>query len=335
MTYQDIPIVKYGSADHLKVREQQTAAIGADDVAIAVKYSGINFADIQMRLGYYPDAPSKPFVPGYEVSGVVEEVGGNVEQFEVGDEVMAGTFFGGYSSRVTIPAYQAFAKPKAVTLAQGAAVPVNFITAQMALFEMGRVRKGDRVLIECATGGVGTLAIQMSLAVGAEVVGLTSSPQKKDYIANLGAQPYTRAEFDADTSIGNFDFVLNASGGTSIKQQMKRLRYSGRIVCIGVSSGVKDGKRNPFRIVKAVLQMPKLRVLSLFDSNVGVYGLNALHVMEDPEWVRRLTENFATIDEMNLVPHVDKIFPAEDVAAAHEYLQTKQAVGKILLEWSV
>ena len=71
----------------------------------------------------------------------------------------------------------------------------------------------------------------------------------------------------------------------------------------------------------------------MFDKNVGIYGLNALRIMDDPEWVKRLTESFASIDEMNIVPHVDKVFPADEVAAAHEYLQTKKAVGKILLEW--
>jgi len=333
MTYTDIPIEKYGSANHLRIREQESGPVGPDDVAIAVKYSGINFADIQMRLGFYPDAPPKPFVPGYEVSGVIESVGEQVDGFAPGDEVFAGTFFGGYASRVTIPAYQAFPLPKATTLAQGAAVPVNFITSQVALFEMGRIRKGDKVLIECATGGVGTLAIQMARHVGAEVVGLTTSPHKKDYITNLGATAHTRDEFVADESISGFDMILNASGGKSIKHQMGRLRYSGRIVCIGVNSGVKDGKRNFFRIAKAVVQTPRIAVIGMFDKNVGIYGLNALRIMDDPEWVKRLTESFASIDEMNIVPHVDKVFPADEVAAAHEYLQTKKAVGKILLEW--
>ena len=333
MTYQDIPIQTYGAADKLHLREQPNLPVGDEDVAIAVKYSGINFADIQMRLGYYPDAPSKPFVPGYEVSGVIEAVGKDVTTFKPGDEVMAGTFFGGYASRVTIPAYQAFPRPKVTDLAQAAAVPVNFITAQVALFEMGRLRAGDKVLIECATGGVGTLAIRMAHHVGAEVIGLTTSPHKKAYIENLGATAYTRDEFDSNDTITDFDFILNASGGKSIKHQMKRLRYTGRIVCMGLNSGVKDGKRNIFRIARAAMQMPRIPVFRLFDVNQGVFGLNALHIMEDETWVRRMTESFASIDEMGLQPHVGKVFEAADVASAHEFLQTKQAVGKVLLEW--
>ncbi len=333
-TFQQIAIEKYGPAQTLAVREQTSSEpIGDDDVAIAVKYSGINFADIQMRLGFYPDAPKKPFVPGYEVSGYVEEVGRNVDHVKVGDRVVAGTFFGGYQSRVTIPGYQAFPLPKGVDLAEGAAIPVNFFTAQVALFEMARVRAGDKVLIECATGGVGTLAIQMARHVGCEVVGLTTSPHKKSYIEDLGATAYTRDEFHADKSIADFDFILNASGGKELRKQLKRLGITGRMVCIGVNSGVKDGKRNIFRMLKTLIQTPRLSILKMFDRNIGVFSLNALHVMEDERWVKRLTDSLSTIDDMQLKPYVGKVFGANEVAQAHEYLQTRQAKGKVILEW--
>ncbi len=332
-TCRDIPILSYGAEDKLKVRERPLEEVGPQDLAIAVKYSGVNFADIQMRLGFYPDAPRKPFVPGYEVSGVIEAVGSEVSRFEVGDEVMAGTFFGGYASRVVIPAYQASPIPAVTSLAEAAAIPVNFITAQVALFEMGRIREGDKVLIECATGGVGTLAVQMARHVGAEVVGLTTSPHKKSYIEALGATAYTREEFRADDAIRGFDCVVNASGGRSIKRQMKRLNLTGRIVCMGLNSGVKDGKRSVLRMARAALQMPRISVLRLFDANVGVYGLNALHIMEDERWIQRMTEGFATVDDMQLKPHIGGVFPAEEVAEAHRFLQTRQALGKVLLEW--
>jgi len=333
MTHLTIPIEKYGSATHLQLRENSSSNPKPGEVSISVHYSGINFADIQMRLGFYPDAPPKPFVPGYEVSGTIKAVGEGVENLSIGEEVMAGTYFGGSASQVTLPAEQVFPLPSTTTLAEGAAIPVNFITAHMALCEMARTRRGDRVLVECATGGVGTIAIQMARHLGADVVGLTTSPHKLPYIEALGAKAYTQEDFLANETIGEFDMVLNASGGTAIKDQMKRLKYSGRIVCIGLNSGVKDGKRNLFRLASAAVKTPRIGVLSLFDQNVGVYGLNALHIMEDPSWVQRLTAAFSNIDEMGLVPHVDRVFPARDVAEAHAYLQTKQAVGKVLLAW--
>src|SRR5512139_3342160 len=120
MAHHDIVIDKYGTAQTLKLREIAPRTPGEDEVAIEVAYSGINFADLQMRLGFYPDAPKRPFVPGYEISGHVEAVGRNVKDFTPGDPVIAGTYFGGYASTVTLPARQVFKLPESVDLAEGA-----------------------------------------------------------------------------------------------------------------------------------------------------------------------------------------------------------------------
>lgn len=333
-SHREIVISKYGPAQSLQLQAHAPAPPARGEVKIDVRYSGINFADIQMRLGQYPDAPKRPFVPGYELSGVVSAVGKEVTRFKEGDEVVAGTVFGGYTSSISLPEKNVFALTKGSDLASGAAMPVNFFTAHVALHEMGRIRKGDRILIDCATGGVGTLAIQMALRAGAsEVVGLTSSPKKKGYIRNLGATALTRKEFDEDKSIKDFDFILNASGGAQVRPQMKRLRITGRIVCIGLNSGIKDGKRNIFRMLKAVVQMPRVSIIKLFGDNQGVYALNALHVLQDDYWIARLGEAFEQLQDDPLVPHIGRTFKADKVADAHEYLQTKKAVGKVLLEW--
>jgi NADPH:quinone reductase-like Zn-dependent oxidoreductase len=332
-TRREIAIEKYGPASTLAVREQPARGPGDDEVTIAVRYSGINFADIQMRLGFYPDAPKRPFVPGYEVSGHVAAVGKNVEHVREGDEVVAGTYFGGYASQVTVPGVQVFPLPRNTSLAEGAAIPVNFFTAQLALFDMARVRAGDKILVECATGGVGTLAIQMARHAGAEVVGLTTTPAKLDYIRALGATAYTREQFYLDDTITGFDFILNASGGAEIRPQLARLQMTGRMVCIGLSSGVRDGKRNVLRMALAALRTPRLSVLQMFDDNIGLYALNALHILSDPAWVARLTQAVGSVETMKLAPHVGKIFPADEVGKAHEFLQTRQALGKVLIEW--
>ena len=333
MSYQQIAIEKFGSASTLHVQGLTPRQPADDEVSIDVAYSGVNFADIQMRLGFYPDAPKKPFVPGYEVSGTVSAVGKAVRDVKPGDEVVAGTYFGGYASHVTIPARQVFKLPKSVDLAAGAALPVNYFTAQLALFEMARVRKGDRVLIECATGGVGVLAIQMARHAGAEVTGLTTSPHKKGFIEELGAIAYTREEFRANENLRGYDMILNASGGAEINWQRARLGITGRMVCLGMSSGVKDGKRNYLRIGMAALRTPRISVLKLFDANTGIYALNALHVLKDDAWIAKLTSQMTDVESMGLRPHVGKVFDATDVSSAHSFLETKQATGKVLLRW--
>ena len=334
MSYQSIQIEKYGPATAMAFHDLAPKLPADDEVAIDVAYSGINFADIQMRLGLYPDAPKKPFVPGYEVSGKVTAVGKNVRDVKKGDEVVAGTYFGGYASHVTLPARQVFKLPAGIDLEAGAALPVNYFTAQLALFEMARVRKGDRILIEPATGGVGVLAIQMARHVGAEVIGLTTSPHKKKFIEDLGATAYTLEEFHADESLRGYDLVINSSGGAAIEWQRRRLGMTGRIICLGMSSMTKNGKRSYVKIASALLRTPRISVLKLFDANTGVYALNALHILQDPTWIERLTSAMSLIPAMDLKPHVGKVFDAKEVAAAHAFLETKQATGKVLLHWS-
>jgi 2-desacetyl-2-hydroxyethyl bacteriochlorophyllide A dehydrogenase len=333
--HRDIVIDKYGPASTLHLRDLVPRAPGDDEVAIDVAYSGVNFADIQMRLGLYPDAPKKPFVPGYEVSGKITAVGKNVRELRVGDPVMAGTYFGGYASSVTLPASQVFKLPANGDLVEAAATPVAFFTAQLAMLEMARVRAGDKVLIECATGAVGVAAIQMAKHFGATVTGLTTSPNKKSFIEGLGATAYTRDDFRADRALRGYDIIINSSGGSSIKWQRERLELTGRIVCLGMSSALGDnGKRSLVRVAKAVVSTPRISMLKLFNESTGVYALNALTVLRDPAWIARLTQAFGTAGAMGLRPHVGKVFPAADVSSAHAFLETKQATGKVLLAWS-
>jgi len=331
--HREIAITKYGPASSLASREIAQRAPGDDEVAIDVAYSGVNFADVQMRIGLYPDAPKRPFVPGYEVSGKIAEVGRNVADLRPGDPVIAGTYFGGYASTVTIPAQQVFKLPAVFDLAAGAALPVAYFTAQLAVLEMARVRSGDRVVIECGTGGVGVIATQMARHAGAEVTGLTTSPHKKSFITGLGATAYTVDEFRGDPELTGYDFILNASGGGNIEWQRARLGLTGRMVCIGMSSGVKDGKRNLLRVASALIQMPRISVLKLFNASTGIFALNALHVLRDPAWISRLTRSMTAIEGMHLAPHIGKVFPATEVADAHAFLETKQATGKVLLQW--
>ena len=201
-------IEKTGSADVMKIKSgPDIDRISDDEVLIDVHFSGLNFADIMMRLGLYPDAPKKPFIPGYEISGTVKKIGAAVRGVQVGESVVAGTLFGGYSSEIKVSQDLVFKLPPQMSLAKGAALPVNWITAHAALADMGRVRKGDRVLIDAATGGVGTIALQMLRERQADVVGLTSSESKLEYIRRLGAKAMTHQEFNADKSLPPFDLI--------------------------------------------------------------------------------------------------------------------------------
>ena len=323
---------KTGGPEVLKVEEsQESVSVGDDEVQIDVHYSGINFADVIMRVGLYQDAPKRPYVPGYEVSGLVTRTGKSVSRVRVGDVVAAGTRFGGYSSEVVVHQDLVFKMPVGLTLPEAAALPVNWITAHAALMDMGRVRPGDRVLLDCASGGVGTLAMQILKQVGAETVGLTSSPSKMDYIRSYGASAMTHEEFARDDS--QFDLVLNSMGGKSVRQHYNRLVSTGRVIAIGMSSGMRAGKRDYLLFLKMVLEMPRFSLISMFDKNRGVYALNALSLLGDERFRSGLGAKWEFVEKFGLKPHVEKIFPAAEAGAAHALLESRGARGKVLLSW--
>ena len=307
--------------------------VSDDEVLIDVHYSGINFADIIMRLGLYADAPKRPYVPGYEVSGIVKKIGKSVRQFHIGDTVVAATHFGGYSSQVKVPQDLVFLVPPHLTLLEASALPVNWITSHAALIDMGRVRKGDRVLVDAATGGVGTIALQMLKHIGADTTGLTSSVSKLDYIRSLGAKAMTHEEFLTNPNENSYDLILNSQGGSSVRAHYNRLHATGRVVAFGMSSGLKNGKRSLPALLKMVATMPRFSLISMFDKNRGVYALNALSLLQDPTYRKSLQANWAEIGEQGLRPHVDKIFSADRVGDAHALLESKGARGKVALSW--
>ncbi|MDA8792887.1 alcohol dehydrogenase catalytic domain-containing protein [Bacteriovoracaceae bacterium] len=327
----EILISQFGSASQLQKSENSFSTdLKNDEVLIDVKYSGINFADIMMRLGLYPDAPPKPFIPGYEVSGVISQVGSSVNDFKVGDEVMAGSRFGGYVSKLVVPEWQVVKKPSHLSMEEAAATPVNFITAHLAMNEFGRVRRGDKVLIDCATGGVGVFCLQMAQTLGAECIGLTSTPAKKEFILSYGAKAYTFEEFEKSDE-NNFNFILNSTGGKKVKDLFKRLDKAGQLTCIGLQATIHNGKTSLPRKLKAVLQTPFYHLIQLMQNSKSVSGFNALKFFDDKRWMINIMKE---LESSTYKPHVGKVFAASDVTKAHEFIETRQAKGKVLLKWS-
>ena len=157
-----VAITHHGGPEVLRVEDRPEPAVGPGEVRIGVRAAGINFADLMARSGIYPDAPSPPCVVGYEVAGEVESVGEGVDDYSVGDRVLAGTRFGGYAELVSVPTGQVLPLPEALSFEQGAAFPVNYATAYAALVIMGGLKRGERLLIHAAAGGVGIAATQIA-----------------------------------------------------------------------------------------------------------------------------------------------------------------------------
>ena len=189
------------------------------------------------------------------------------------------------------------------------------------------------VLVESAAGGVGVAAVQLCLAAGANVVGLTGSPSKLGAIRDLGADAWTMDDWRGGRKGEQFDLVLNSAGGKDLKRAYEALRPTGRVVTFGVSSMVAGNKRSLVAIAKSFASMPFYTPIKLMMANKGVFGLNVLKLMDgDAERLGGgldvILEGFASKRYRVLV---GKTFPLADAGKAHEHLTGRSNVGKVVL----
>ena len=337
-----VEISKNGPPEVLRVAERPDPPVGPGEVRVAVRAAGINFADTMARAGVYPDAPKPPSVVGYEVAGEVESVGDGVEEYSVGDRVLAGTRFGGYAELVSAPVGQLLPLPDALSFEQGAAFPVNYGTAWAALVIMGGVDEGERVLIQAAAGGVGISATQIAKHLGAEVFG-TASPSKHDAIREQGvdhAIDYRSEDFrDAVMRITDgegVDVVMDAIGPSSFRKSYRCLRQGGRLVMYGASEVQTGESRDLGAVLKGLVKMPAATMpwwqsLGVMNENKGVFGLNMLSWW-DREGLDRVLEPLAPLlDDGVLEPVVAEAFPFDRAADAHRFISERRNVGKVVL----
>ncbi len=331
-------IVRAGAPDVLQIRDAPDPAPGAGEIRIAVRAAGVNFADVMARLGLYPDAPPLPAVVGYEVAGLVDAVGPGVTAFRTGDRVLSLTRFGGYSSAVIVGAEQAFATPASLSDVEAAALPVNYLTAFVALYKLAAASEGETVLIYGAGGGVGIAATQLAKLRKAIVIG-TASTGKIETIRALGvdhAIDHRREDVAAEvrrlTSGRGADVILDPIGGRSFAVSYRLLAPLGRLVIYGASSLAGGERRSLWRLAQTLLTMPVFRPLSLMNQNRAVMGLNLGHLWNETRQLRAAMDMILRDAEAGrLRPVVAKTFPLEQAGDAHRYLQSRSNIGKVVL----
>ena len=337
-----VVITKHGGPDVLEVQERPDPDVGPGQVRVAVRASGINFADLMARSGIYPDAPPLPSVVGYEVAGEVESVGAGVESVAVGDRVVAGTRFGGYAELVSVDQKQVLALPDSMTFEQGAALVVNYATAYAGLVMMGGLREGDRMLIQAAAGGVGIAAIQIGKRIGAEVFG-TASAAKHEAIREQGCDhpiDYHAVDFGEEvmriTDGEGVDVVMDAIGPRSFRKSYRILRQGGRLIMFGLAEAQTGDRRDLPALVKSLARMPLATVpwwksLAMMNENKGIFGLNMLSWW-DREGLDRLIPRLAEgLAGNEYAPVVAASFPFDRAGEAHAFLAEGRNVGKVVL----
>lgn len=333
-----IVTTRNGDVGALKVETRPDPVPGPGEALVRVKAAGLNFADILARQGLYPDAPPKPCVMGYEVSGIVEAVGDGGEKSLLGKPVIALTRFGGQAELVAVPLTQVFAKPEQLTFEQCAAIPVNYLTAWALLVTMGGLKKDESVLIHNAGGGVGLAALDIAKHIGATTYG-TASASKHEFLRTRGldhAIDYRNQDWLAVlmdlTGKRGVELVLDPLGGSNWKKSYRALRATGRMGVFGMSTASANGILGKLRALKAVMQSPRFNPLGLMSRNKGVFGLNLGHLWREGEkvssWMKEIVDG---INEGWIHPHVDRTFSFDQVAEAHRYIEARKNIGKVVL----
>jgi NADPH2:quinone reductase len=322
-----IQVTEFGGRDAIETVEIDEPEPGPGEVRIAVEAAGLNFADVMQRRGHYLGGPEPPYVPGLEVAGTVDAVGEGVDR-EVGDRVVSMLGSGGYAEKAVARADGLFDVPPSMSFAEAAGFPVQFLTAHCCLHEWGGMPTEDadeRVLIQAAAGGVGSAAVQLADHAGAETFGTASTQEKLDLAERLGLDHpinYTEEDFaavvDEATDGEGVDLVLDGVGGDVFESSLDALDFRGRLVTYGVASG------DP-------AQADTRRLLFENKTVVGFHLGRAMR--KDPPSVLSavpdLTELLLT-GEVEVV--VGEQFDLEEAAAAHEYLEERRSVGKVVLE---
>jgi len=332
-------VTRPGGPEVLEVRETPDPAPGPGQVRLRVRAAGLNFAEIMGRLGLYPDAPRTPCVLGYEAEGVVDAVGSGVTSLAPGARVVAFSRFGAHADTLCVPAAQAVVMPDAMSFEEGAALPVNYITAYHMLFRVAALRPKEKVLVHMAAGGVGIATLKLCRTVpGVETFG-TSSVSKHDALRAEGchhAIDYRSLDYEDEVRVltggKGVDVVLDPLGGNDWRKGYRLLRPAGRLVMYGFANLAQGEKRSYLNVAVQMAQMPLFTPVGLMNANKAVAGVNIGHLWNEMEMLNEEVQALLDLYRKGAVkPRIDQVFKFEQVAEAHRRIQSRKNVGKVVL----
>jgi NADPH:quinone reductase-like Zn-dependent oxidoreductase len=332
-------ITRAGGPEVLAVRESAGPQPDRGEVRIAVRAAGLNFAEVMARQGLYPDAPKPPCVVGYEVAGVVDALGAGVAGLEAGQRVLALVRFGGHADTVCAPAERVLPMPDDLNFIDGAALPVNYLTAYHMLFRVANLRPGARVLVHMAAGGVGLAVLQLCRTVPDVVTFGTASAAKHVVLREEGCThpiDYRTEDYAARvrelTGGEGIDLVLDPLGGRDWKRGLRLLRPVGHLVAYGFANLSAGERRSVRRLVGQLAGVPLLTPYGVMNRNQTVSGVNLGHLWGRADLLR---EELATLLDLwragAIRPRVDGVYPFVEAAAAHRRIGERRNVGKVVL----
>jgi len=306
------------------MREFPTPDPKPGEVLVEVRAAAVNFPDLLQTRGEYQHKPSLPFIPGLEMSGVVAKLGEGVDQFKVGDAVVGGARFGGFSDMAVTFAAGLRRKPEAFSFGQAAGFGAAYLTAYVSLVRRAEVEPGEWVLVQGAAGGVGLACVDLAKVLGCRVIAASASDAKLKIVADEYAPDATvnvtggfRERVKEITGGRGADVIYDPVGGDVFDESVRCIAFNGRLLVIGFTSG---------RIPTISVNMPLIKGFSVMGVRAGEYG------RQFPE---RGRENAAAIwkmaNEGKLRPRVYKEYALDDWRAAFDSLAERQVVGKSVI----
>ncbi len=318
----------FGGVEVLKIGEVARPVPKENEVLVKVHATSINRPDLVQREGKYPPPPGDSEILGLEVSGVVEELGAGVTGWKVGDRVITLVGGGGYAGYAVAYANHLMAIPDSVSYEEAACICESYITAFLNVFMIGGLQDGETALLHGGGGGVNTAAIQLckALVPNSKLI-VTASPEKMERVKELGADLVINFRDNPDfteivkefTNKKGVDVILDHVGAKYLAPNMNSLGYKGRLVVIGVISGIKA------ELNLALMMVKRQQIIGsvLRSRPVSEKGEIAA------EFVRRAMPKFA---DRTIVPIIEKVFPLDQVADAHRMMEEDKHFGKIVLK---
>ena len=321
-----VEITSFGPPDVLKIVERPDPFPAAGEILIDVAAAGVNRPDVIQRLGKYPPPPGASDLPGLEVAGTVAALGGDVRGWSIGDPICALVAGGGYAERAAVPHEQCLPIPKGLTAIQAAGIPETFFTVWTNVFQRGKLKAGETILIHGGTSGIGTTAIQLAKAFGARVLTTAGSDAKCDATRKLGAEHafnYKTQDWVAEgkrvTDGRGVNLILDIVGGDYMGRNLDLLSIEGRLLQIAFLKSPKA--ELDFSVMmrkRAWITGSTLRPRSPEEKGVIARDLLA-HV-------------WPLLEKGAVAPVIHKVFPFADAAAAHRMMEESSHIGKLILD---
>jgi NADPH:quinone reductase len=310
-----------GNVDVLEYRQVIAPSIGPHSIRVKVWGIGVNRADILERRGFYPPPfGARKEILGLEYSGEVIEVGAEVREWKIGDRVMGITAGGAYAEQIVVHSQEALPIPKDIDIVNAAAIPEAFLTAYDALFIQLNVQAGDRVLIHAIGSGVGNAGLQLCAATGATVIGTSRTQEKIDRAKQIGLEEgilVRDGEF-AQSLTQKVDKIIDFVGAAYWNENITALRHHGEMIVVGLLGGANA----------------KVNLSKLMQKRLKVSGtvLRSRTLDEKMDLIKRFKKQILPLFEQHkLHPTVDAVFPLNEVAKAHVFMESNRSYGKIIL----